>query len=94
MFMYITIYIAVVNDSLVCNVYIPQLSTEVPLDPNALRDLERHAQKVASNLEYIMDNLRNSLHAVGGHCVYIYIPVLLSMVKLFTPSLVPGLSPL
>ena len=41
------------------------------LDPNVLRDLEKQAREVASNLEYIMDNLHNSLHAVRESvCIY------------------------
>ena len=35
------------------------------MDPNVLLDLEKQAHKIASNLDYIMDNLRNSLHAVS-----------------------------
>ena len=38
-----------------------------PLDPNAVRDLELQAKKVASSLDYIMENLHNSLHAVSLH---------------------------
>ncbi|CAI8013340.1 hypothetical protein GBAR_LOCUS8474 [Geodia barretti] len=40
-----------------------------PVDPNALRDLELQAKKVASSLDYIMENLHNSLHAVS---IYIF----------------------
>ena len=35
------------------------------MDPNVLLDLEKQAHKIAANLDYIMDNLRNSLHAVS-----------------------------
>ena len=38
-----------------------------PVDPNALRDLELQAKKVASSLDYIMENLHNSLHAVSKY---------------------------
>lgn len=45
----------------------PQLEKELaPIDPNVLHNLERQAQKVAASLVYIMDNLRNSLHAVSS----------------------------
>ena len=45
-----------------------------PLDPRVLRDLERDAKKVAGSLNYIMDNLHNSLHAVS-QCVRVYVSV-------------------
>ena len=34
-------------------------------DPGALVELERHTQTVAAELSYVMDNLRNSLHAMS-----------------------------
>ena len=35
-----------------------------PIDPGVLVEIERQAQTVAVELSYVMDNLRNSLHAV------------------------------
>ena len=37
-----------------------------PIDPQILNDLEIRAQLVAANLSQVMDNLRNSLHAVSS----------------------------
>ena len=39
----------------------------LPVDPGVLLDLEQHAQVVARDLCHVMDNLRNSLHAVSTH---------------------------
>ena len=36
-----------------------------PLDPKVLRDVELQARKVAASLDFIMDNLHHSLHAVS-----------------------------
>ena len=44
-----------------------------PVDPNALRDLELQAKKVASSLDYIMENLHNSLHAVSIIIVHLHV---------------------
>lgn len=49
----------------------------IPLDPRVLRDLEKQARKIASNLEYIMDNLHNSLHAVS-HTITVLFQLILS----------------
>lgn len=35
-----------------------------PIDPGAVLELERSAKHVATDLVNVMDNLRNSLHAV------------------------------
>jgi len=41
---------------------------EVLLESTALRDIEKNAKKVAEGLDYMMDNLKYSLHAVSCSC--------------------------
>ena len=52
--------------SLIWTLPLSQLSEGVSLiDPDVLGDLERRAKVIAGNLNHVMDNLRNSLHAVS-----------------------------
>lgn len=46
-----------------------------------LKDVERNARKVAENLDYMLDNLRYSLHAVSlqGHNSIIFVICIFKM---------------
>lgn len=39
--------------------------TQVKLDPNVIADLEKHASKLAANLDRILLELKGSMHGVG-----------------------------
>ena len=50
---------------------------ELLLDDSVLKDIEKNAKKIAENLDYMLDNLRYSLHAVSaGHNSVIHICII------------------